>query len=63
MCKYCEGPNEDRLTLQDEDFEEVKLKIWSYYFLDKVTLSDAFTGDDSIPINYCPMCGRKLNEE
>ena len=60
MCKYCEGNNDDRITLNESEHDDLRLKIYEYYFLDKVTIADGYSGEDSIPINYCPMCGREL---
>ena len=57
MCKYCEGDNQNRKNLGDTNFNPIY--IWSKYEKSYLLIDDGKT--DLIDINYCPMCGRKLN--
>ena len=58
-CEFCEPKNAKRLV------EEIGL----YLFIEKDYLiagySDmcTFESNESIKINYCPMCGRKLSDK
>lgn len=65
-CKYCEGDIWDRETLESNNGIE-------YTIGDKELLiaywTPAFDGynaecqwESEIPINFCPMCGRKLGD-
>ena len=62
MCKYCEGKNVFRDTLKNEKSNDIELKIYEYHTTRCTCINDEFTGEDSISINYCPMCGRKLGD-
>lgn len=66
-CKYCEQyesleyfyeENEEELTEFGEGTICVVDGRLSYEFA-----TDMFYKDGSVKINYCPMCGRKLEEE
>jgi len=60
MCEYCNG---DKMLIDKfgpQDGTEL-------YISDNKLLLDVWSGgqdadDESVPINYCPMCGRKLSE-
>lgn len=54
MCEYCEKPFKD--MSQDEGTDAFSLVSWNE---DWHIINYA---DFSGPINYCPMCGRKLKE-
>lgn len=67
MCKYCEGDIWDRETLESNNGieytigdKELLLACWTPAF-------DGYNAEcqweSEIPINYCPMCGRKLVED
>lgn len=62
MCEYCNGKHSLTHAMGDYwihiEGSNMNLKIESHKgdFWDKNRF-------DQIKINYCPMCGRKLNEE
>lgn len=58
-CRYCEGDVDDRNYLaEDLDLlEKTSLYIDGDNLLD---VSDICGLSESVKINYCPMCGRKL---
>ena len=59
-CRYCEGDVDDRNYIA-KDLElledEISLYIDGNNLLD---VSDKLGSSESVNINYCPMCGRKL---
>lgn len=67
-CKYCNMTDmvaEEWMATRDEEFGRmiVSLDVLVVEEIDKgpalgITLGDFI--DETIPINYCPMCGRKL---
>lgn len=58
MCKYCEGENKDRKILEDDGhFNPVC--IWKEN--DKEYLLIDNSESKLIKINFCPMCGKNLD--
>lgn len=58
-CQYCEEP---RLNFVDE-YGGVEMWIEKTYDSKHVISVDSSPYVWSIPINYCPFCGRKLEQE
>lgn len=59
-CHYCIGDSQHNAALIEA------LNVLLYLDDDKLTFEgygqDGYTTDDYAKINYCPMCGRKLEE-
>lgn len=59
MCGYCEG--EHHVEFYDDGFETVEVVIVCDKLYVDVHCDDyMYNVNTSTPINYCPMCGRKL---
>lgn len=59
-CKYCENNVDDRNYIA-EDLDLLEDKISLYIDGDNLLdVSDTCGFSESVKINYCPMCGRKL---
>lgn len=61
MCEYCQ--NEKLLFRQgDDNFDHLYIEIKN----SKISIDERIEGmigtEDNFPINYCPICGRKLNK-
>ena len=73
VCKYCEGPELDKNNAMfnhaysntDRIFRWTKISLYSGHnaALKTKFLFKDYEEDNTIPINYCPMCGRKLRED
>lgn len=62
MCEYCEGKVGSDLLIEGSkavfiDVAKRRLELV------KVTRRDGIVTFDSQKINYCPVCGRKLEEQ
>lgn len=53
-CKYCTGDVEDRKNILSDGFDEIYITSTGY-------LKSMYNDYNMEKINYCPMCGRKLN--
>lgn len=60
MCKYCENLNEygEGPDIVDGGYTD-RFHLWKD--IDDKYHIECYS-DHSAPINYCPMCGRKLNQ-
>ena len=58
MCNYCGGENQIRSTLL-HDSNNNPLCVWYEGGKERLLLDDGET--KLTTINFCPMCGRKLN--
>ena len=67
MCNYCDGTKKPLAERRDEIYHErivvkyvkkAPLRSKDYWCIEAVTTD----GKIYAPINYCPMCGRKLTE-
>ena len=59
MCGYCEGKH--HVLAYDDGFETVDVSIvCGKLCVDFHCDDDTYNVNTSTPINYCPMCGRKL---
>jgi len=59
-CNYCEGENQKRSVIMHDENNN-PLMIWYENGKEQLLLD---SGDiDLVPINYCPMCGRKLTKK
>ena len=67
MCEYCE--NMKSLLMRNDNYKGNMDRVELYIEPDKtMTFShdNTYTGEQeniNIKIHYCPMCGRKLNNE
>ena len=68
MCEYCEKVNNKPLIESDSKNSGVKVDIAYWKKKKKAQMSaygwfDTYVGIESVEleINYCPMCGRSLN--
>lgn len=59
-CPYCDEP---RLNFIGDDEEGVEMWIEKTFDGKHVISVDSSPYVWSIPINYCPFCGRKLKED
>ena len=63
VCKYCNGPVNEKELFSDEDNHWFMLKSQTqngnWYIAHK---RRGFVGANCIQINNCPMCGRKLEK-
>ena len=59
MCKYCEKSKS--LEIKDA-YGDLDLRIEEIYVEDKHLGIDTISHRNYIDINYCPMCGRKLED-
>lgn len=57
MCKYCKKDNDENLFYEDRDDNDY-LSVW--IMDNKLNIHTNRYGDE-IVINYCPICGRKLD--
>jgi hypothetical protein len=60
MCKYCEGEKKIKDNYWKMDLEIYQCK--GEYFMGGDMEVYGGNIDTDYSINYCPMCGRKLNE-
>ena len=58
MCKYCEGEVENIPNLITDECSGCDLEYNVYIGGNRI-----HSDFDSIEINYCPICGRKIDEE
>ena len=73
VCKYCEGQGLDENSIlfnhgyssTDGTTHWTRVLLYSGYnaSLETKFLFKDFEENNTIPINYCPMCGRKLRED
>ena len=57
MCKYCE----EEKKIEENRADNIFFTIYGrFLMLEEKVLSIPFAR--TVPINYCPMCGRKLKE-
>ena len=55
-CNYCQIPF---TPIIDTNFEKIVIKFWNGG--NQLLFNDKTNGEDfKLDINYCPMCGRKL---
>ena len=61
MCEYCEG-NKLLFQVGDDDFDHLYIGLYK----DRITIDDHCEGqiatEDNFKINFCHMCGRKLED-
>ena len=60
MCKYCEGKYKDKEPLMYKNNSDYAIKINSCNYLEENRVGGQKESIYGIKINYCPMCGRKL---
>lgn len=58
-CKYCNQDRDGFVTPIEKNGHAV---IWNYYDNKWVLYLKAKGWNTKVPINFCPMCGRKLKE-
>ena len=73
VCKYCEGSGLDKnsslfnhaYSSTDRTIFWTRILLYSGHnaSLETKFLFKDFEENNTIPINYCPMCGRKLRED
>lgn len=73
VCKYCEGSELDKnsvllnhaYTNTDGVIHWTRISLYSGYnaSLETKFVFNDYNEGNNIPINYCPMCGRKLRED
>ena len=62
MCKQCDEEVLENMVMPNKDGDSIEIFNGSLL----ITIHDTCTGDvalelESKTINYCPMCGRRLN--
>ena len=69
MCEYCEllprinGVTQKGKVIKSEEDNDIKCEIYEGFMQVSNEFIYDFDLELSFPINYCPMCGRKLNEK
>ena len=62
MCEYCAKEYDNKQFKTKSDFEiEIDTDGLNIYF-NQGNMYENYSDSTIIPINFCPMCGRKLNE-
>ena len=67
-CEYCEKQRDNKPIHYEEWGSDnlrnnyLSVEVWDWGLEVEVRIAYGTTGE-SIEINYCPMCGRKLKEE
>lgn len=60
MCEYCDG---NKMLIDNFDPQDgTELSISNCKLSLEVWTGGQSAADESLPINYCPVCGRKLNK-
>lgn len=62
MCKYCQSDNDNMF---ENELLDGEANVAVQVCFDKLLINASTEMDEleeEIKINYCPMCGRKLNE-
>lgn len=64
-CRYCDGYSweNDTLVSACSAYEVASAAVDGKEGVIRLFVSGDDEGDDCKPINYCPMCGRKLGSE
>lgn len=65
MCNHC-NPENDFNILKNRDNNYPSREIYVFIHLNDLVIetysSDGRNYSDSVRVNYCPMCGRKLGD-
>lgn len=60
MCGYCKLFSGDRITLAEDGETELKIERCNE---DYSLVAESLYDSAEVKINYCPICGRKLEED
>lgn len=64
-CEYCECGYGDYLRITSEDSEDLTLELYPGHLISASAIlynrhtEETFEAAASVPMNYCPVCGRK----
>ena len=66
-CEYCEQGYNELMTLTSEDSDDLIMEMYpgnciSVYAYMRDESGELTEANISIPMNYCPVCGRKWEE-